>query len=50
MAPHLSTIAERLNDIDYKGSMSLESVYRPSGGDFEDGFQASISTFKNLFS
>ena len=50
MAPHLSTIAERLNDIDYKGSMSLESVYRPSGGDFEDGFKASISTFKNLFS
>ncbi|MBT6982411.1 MAG: sugar phosphate isomerase/epimerase [Candidatus Marinimicrobia bacterium] len=50
MAPHLSIIAERLNDIDYKGSMSLESVYRPSGGDFEDGFQASISTFINLFS
>ena len=50
MAPHLSTIAERLNDIDYKGSMSLESVYRPSGGNFEDGFQASISIFKNLFS
>lgn len=50
MAPHLSTIAERLNDIEYKGSMSLESVYRPSGGDFEDGFRASVSTFKNLFS
>jgi sugar phosphate isomerase/epimerase len=50
MAPHLSTIAKRLNDIGYKGSMSLESVYRPSGGDFEDGFKASISTFKNLFS
>ena len=50
MAPHLSTIAKRLNDIGYKGSMSLESVYRPSGGDFEDGFRASVSTFKNLFS
>jgi len=50
MAPHLSIIAERLNDIEYKGSMSLESVYRPSGGDFEDGFRASVSTFKNLFS
>lgn len=50
MAPHLSKIAERLIEIGYNGSMSLESVYRPDGGDFEDGFNASISKYKNLYS
>jgi hypothetical protein len=50
MAPHLQTIADQLNEIGYDGSMSLESVYRPSEGSFEDGFNASISKFKNLFS
>ena len=50
MSPHLQTIADRLNDIGYDGSMSLESVYRPSEGDFEDGFNASITKFKNLYS
>ena len=50
MSPHLQTIADRLNDIGYNGSMSLESVYRPSEGDFEDGFNASITKFKNLYS
>ena len=50
MAPHLQTIADRLNEIGYDGSISLESVYRPGEGNFEDGFNASISKFKNLFS
>jgi len=50
MAPHLQTIADRLNNIGYDGSMSLESVYRPSEGGFEDGFNASISKFKKLYS
>ena len=49
MSPHLSVIADRLKEIGYDGAMSLESVYRPSGGDFEDGFDASIKLFKNLF-
>ena len=50
MEPHLQKIADRLNEIGYDGAMSLESVYRPSEGDFEDGFRASISKFKNLYS
>ena len=50
MAPHLQKISERLNQIGYDGSMSLESVYRPTAGDFEDGFNASITKFKNLYS
>ena len=50
MAPHLSIIANRLTEIGYDGSMSLESVYRPDGGDFEDGFNASISKYKTFFS
>ena len=50
MAPHLKKIADRLNEIGYDGAMSLESVYRPSEGDFEDGFKASISAFKKLYS
>ena len=50
MAPHLSKISDRLTEIGYEGSMSLESVYRPDGGDFEDGFNASISKYKTFFS
>ena len=50
MSPHLQAISDRLNEIGYDGSMSLESVYRPSDGDFEDGFNASIEKFKDLYS
>ena len=50
MAPHLQKIADRLNDIGYDGAMSLESVFRPKEGDFEDGFKASIAKFKQLYS
>ena len=50
MAPHLQTIADRLNEIGYDGAMSLESVFRPSEGNFEDGFRESVSTFKRLYS
>jgi sugar phosphate isomerase/epimerase len=50
MAPHLQKISERLNQIGYDGSMSLESVYRPTEGNFEDGFNASITKFKSLYS
>jgi len=46
----LQAISDRLNEIGYNGSMSLESVYRPSDGDFEDGFNASIERFKDLYS
>ena len=39
-----------LCDIGYDGAMSLESVFRPKEGDFEDGFKASIAKFKQLYS
>ena len=50
MAPHLQKIADRLNEIGYDGAMSLESVFRPSEGDFEDGFRESVSIVKTLYS
>ena len=36
MAPYLSIIAEKIREMDYKGAISLESVYRPKNGNFED--------------
>ena len=50
MAPYLSQIAKKIREIDYKGAISLESVYRPKNGNFEDGFHSSITLFKELFS
>jgi len=49
MAPHLEPLAKALAADGYDGAISLESVYRPDGGDFEDGFRASIDTMKRLF-
>ena len=49
MGPVLQTIANWLKQKNYDGSISLESVYRPKGGTFEDGFTSSIDTFKNVF-
>ena len=49
MAPFLEKIAAALAADGYAGSVSLESVYRPRGGSFADGFRASIDTFKALF-
>ncbi len=49
MAPFLAQIAEALAADGYAGSVSLESVYRPRGGSFADGFRASIGKFKTLF-
>ena len=50
MAPYLSQIAKKIREMDYKGAISLESVYRPKNGNFEDGFHSSITLFKELFS
>lgn len=50
MAPYLSQIAKKIREMDYKGAISLESVYRPKNGSFEDGFHSSITLFKELFS
>lgn len=49
MAPFLAQIAAALAADGYTGSVSLESVYRPHGGSFADGFRASIDQFKTLF-
>lgn len=49
MADSLQPLADRLSADGYQGHISLESVYRPGGGDFEDGFKASVAKFKELY-
>ena len=49
MAPYLSDIADALRRDNYQGSISLESVYRPSNATFEDGFKESLPIFLELF-
>jgi sugar phosphate isomerase/epimerase len=49
MAPMLKPLAEGLKREGYEGVISFESVYRPEGGLFEDGFRASVGLFKELF-
>ena len=49
MAPYLVDIAAALKADGYAGSISLESVYRPLNGSFEDGFRASVGAMKEMF-
>ena len=49
MAPYLKNIANALRQEKYEGSISYESVYRPVGSTFEDGYRASLSAFKEIF-
>jgi len=49
MAPYLDDLANALRSDNYDGVISLESVYRPEGGNLEDGFRASVSVLKQLF-
>ena len=49
MAQYFEPLAAALKKDGYEGGISLESVYRPEGGDFEAGFRASVETFKKLF-
>jgi sugar phosphate isomerase/epimerase len=49
MAPLFEPIAQNLKRDGYDGVISLESVYRPDGGTYEDGFRASVGRFKALF-
>jgi len=49
MAPYLKDIAKALKQEEYSGGISFESVYRPIGGSFEDGFRASLNAFKEIF-
>jgi hypothetical protein len=50
MPPYLEPLAKALKLDGYKGAISLESVYRPDDGTFEDGFWASVDAMKRLFS
>lgn len=49
LGAYLPRIAAALREDRYDGAISLESVYRPPGGSFEDGFRASIGRFQELF-
>ena len=49
MAPYLEDIANALRRDRYPGIVSLESVYRPDNGTFEDGYRECLPAFKKLF-
>jgi sugar phosphate isomerase/epimerase len=49
MAPYLRDMAAAFAADGYDGVISLENVYRPDGGTFEDGFHANVGTFKEIF-
>ncbi len=49
MAPYFADLASALARDGYQGVVSLESVYRPPGGSFEDGFRASFPLFRETF-
>ncbi|HZK55656.1 MAG TPA: sugar phosphate isomerase/epimerase family protein [Desulfosporosinus sp.] len=50
MAPYFEKIAASLKKDGYTGSISLESIYRPDGGTYMDGYRAQVDTFIKLFS
>lgn len=49
LADMFAPIAAALTRDGYDGAVSLESVHRPAGGTFEDGFHLCIDRFKALF-
>ncbi len=49
MAPYLEGLSMALKRDKYKGFISLESVYRPTNGTFEDGYHECLPVFKKLF-
>tara|TARA_B000000460_G_scaffold15050_1_gene10339 strand:+ start:8 stop:877 length:870 start_codon:yes stop_codon:yes gene_type:complete len=49
MAPYLRPLADDMKRNGHDGFISLESVYRPEDGSFEDGYRASLPKFKELF-
>ena len=49
LAPSLEPMAEWLRRTGYAGAISLEAVYRPEGGTFEDGFHACVGRFRDIF-
>ena len=49
MAPILEELAAALVADQYDGVISLESVYHPTGGTFEEGFHYAVRRFKEIF-
>ncbi len=49
MAPYFENLAAALERDGYEGVVSFESVYRPEGRTFEDGFRASFERFSRIF-
>ena len=49
MVPYLEPLGNALKEDGYQGVISLESVYHPDNGTYEDGFKASLAEFKRLF-
>ena len=49
MAPYLEDIADALRKDNYQGVVSLESVYKPDNGTFEDGYRECLPAFKEIF-
>lgn len=49
LADQFKPAADALRADGYSGVTSFESVYRPEGGTFEDGFRKCIGLFKQLF-
>ncbi len=49
MGPFLADMAAALAEDSYDGAISLESIYKPDGGSFADGFRQSVGTMKTLF-
>ncbi len=50
LAKYFGPIANALRTDGYNGVISLESVYHPGSGNFEEGFRACIDLFKKTFS
>jgi len=48
MAPYLEGIAGALKRDGYQGVISIESVYRPDNGTFEDGFREVLPVLREL--
>lgn len=49
LADQFPPLADALRSDGYDGVISLESVYHPGNGNFEDGFRACIERFKTIF-
>jgi len=49
LGPLLHPIANALKDDGYNGVLSLESVFHPGNGNFEEGFRLCVDRFKELF-